>query len=158
MARGASLFAALFLFWLVLSGHYKPFLVAAGAGVAAAVVLFARRLALTDPESHPIHLWRMMFLYWPWLAKEIVKSAWDVSWRIVHPRLPISPTLVRVKPSQRTSLGLVTHANSITLTPGTITVEAGDGEFLVHGLTAAGAQATVDSEMDRRIAALERAP
>ena len=74
---------------------------------------------------------------------------------ILDPRLPISPTLVRFRPSQRSTVALATHANSITLTPGTITVEAGHDEFLVHALTRAGAGSVVDSEMDRRVSRLE---
>ncbi len=89
------------------------------------------------------------------MLKEIVKSAWDVSRIIVHPKLPISPTLVRFKPGQRTDVGLVVHANSITLTPGTIAVEASASEFLVHGITRASAQGTIASEMDRRVTACE---
>jgi multicomponent Na+:H+ antiporter subunit E len=87
-----------------------------------------------------------------------LKSAWDVSRRILDPRLPISPTLVRFRPTQRTDIGLSIHANSITLTPGTITVDIGRGEFLVHALTAEGAAGVVDSEMDRRVTRLEGAP
>ena len=75
---------------------------------------------------------------------------------ILDPRLPISPTLVRFKPSQRSDLGLVIHANSITLTPGTLTIEASAGEFLVHGLTREGAEGCIDSEMDRRATAFEQ--
>ena len=63
---------------------------------------------------------------------------------------------MRFKPLQRSAVGLVTHANSITLTPGTITVEATAGEFLVHGLTRASAEGAVDSEMDRRLRRLEK--
>lgn len=155
MFHSISLFFTLYLFWLLLSGLFTPFLLAAGAGSAAAVVWFARRMDVVDHEGHPILLGPRALLYWPWLIKEIVKSAWDVSRIIVSPSLPISPTLVRFKPRQRTDVGLVIHANSITLTPGTITIEAAPGEFLVHGLTRAGAQATVDSEMDRRVAACE---
>jgi len=127
----------------------------AGVGSELAVVWFARRLDLVDGEGHPIHIGPKALLYWPWLLKEIVKSAWDVSKIIVHPKLPISPTLVRFKPGQRTDIGLVIHANSITLTPGTITIEASAEEFLVHGLTRRGAEGTVDSEMDRRVTACE---
>jgi len=155
MLLSVSAFIALFAFWLLLSGYFTAFLIAAGVGSAVAVVLFARRMEVVDREGHPIDLWRAVVSYWPWLAKEIVKSGWEVSRMILHPRLPISPTLVRFRPSQRSAVGLVTHANSITLTPGTITVEAKDGEFLVHALTRSGAQGVVDSEMDRRISELE---
>jgi multicomponent Na+:H+ antiporter subunit E len=150
-----SLFVFLYLFWLLLSGFFTAFLMSAGIGSALAVVWFARRMDVVDAEGHPIHLGAQALLYWPWLLKEIAKSAWDVSRIIVDPKLPISPTLVRFKPTQRTDVGLVLHANSITLTPGTITIEAGRDEFLVHGLTRGGAEGTVDSEMDRRCRACE---
>jgi multicomponent Na+:H+ antiporter subunit E len=153
--QSISLFAILFLFWLLLSGFFTPFLVAAGVGCALAVVGFARRMAVVDPEGHPIHLGAKALLYWPWLVKEIVKSAWTVTRIILHPKLPISPTLIRFRPTQKTDVGLVIHAQSITLTPGTITIEAGPDEFLVHGLTREGAQGVVDSEMDRRATAFE---
>ena len=157
MVHAVSVFVALSVFWLLLSGLFTPFLLAAGAGIALAVVVFARRMDVVDHEGQPIHLgWRALFSYWPWLAAEIVKSSWDVSQRILHPRLPISPTLVRFRPSQATSLGLVIHANSITLTPGTISVEVAPGEFLVHALTAEGAAGLAGSEMDRRVAAMEQ--
>ena len=73
----------------------------------------------------------------------------------MHPKLPISPTLVRFKPTQKTDVGLVLHANSITLTPGTIAIEANANEFFVHGLTRDSAHAVIDSEMDRRVSACE---
>lgn len=156
MLLGVLAFCALLGFWLLLSGHFTVFLVLAGIGSSAAVVWLALRMEVVDREGVPAHFWRAALSYWPWLAWEIVKAAWDVSKIIVHPRLPISPTLVRLKPSQRSNVGLVTHANSITLTPGTITVQASAQEFVVHGLTKAGAEACIGSEMDRRISDLEQ--
>lgn len=156
MRHAAGTAIALYAFWLLLSGYFTAFLLAAGAGSALAALLFARRMGIIDHESHPLHLsWRALLSYWPWLASEIIKSAWDVSLRILHPQLPISPTLARFSPSQRTDLGLVIHANSITLTPGTISVEVGRSEFLVHALTAEGAASVAGSEMDRRVSNLE---
>jgi len=157
MAHSVSAFLSLYVFWLLLSGYFTPFLMTAGAGCALAVVWFSRRMRVLDPEGLPIEQFPRSVPYWGWLLVEIVKSAWAVSRIIVDPRLPISPTMVRFRPSQKTAVGLVTHANSITLTPGTITVEADAAEFLVHGLTRDGALGCVDSEMDRRVAALERA-
>ena len=155
MLHAAGVFLALSAFWLLLSGLFTPFLLAAGAGCALAVLAFARRMDVVDHEGHPIHLgWRAAVSYWPWLLREIVKSSWDVSRRILHPRLPISPTLVRFRPSQATPLGLVIHANSITLTPGTISVEVAPGEFLVHALTAEGAAGLAARGTDRRLAAM----
>lgn len=155
MIRGLSVAAGLFVFWLLLSGHYTLFLVAAGVGSAIAVALFAWRMEVVDREGHPVHLTLGVLTYWPWLLKEIAKAGWDVSKIILNPKLPISPTLVRFRPSQRSVVGLVVHANSITLTPGTVTVEADRGSFLVHAVTRSGAEGVVDSEMDRRVSRLE---
>ena len=74
---------------------------------------------------------------------------------IVDPALPISPTMVRVKTSQKTQVGQVTYANSITLTPGTISVAIAGDEILVHALTREGAQGVADGDMDRRVTAFE---
>lgn len=151
----AALVAVLFIFWLLLSGMYTPFLVLAGLGASIAVAALAWRMDVADREGLPVHLTLGALAYWPWLVKEIVSSGWQVSRIILHPRLPVSPALVRFAPSQKSAVGLVTHANSITLTPGTITVEADHREFLVHALTRAAAAGVVDSEMDRRVSRFE---
>lgn len=157
MIRSFGTFVALFLFWLLLSGIFTPFLVAAGVGSAIAVVLFARRMEVIGGGSQEMQIvWTQFLPYWPWLIKEIVVAAWDVTKRILHPNLPVSPTLVEFTPAQMTEFGLIVHANSITLTPGTITVEAEPGRFLVHSLTRAAAATLEGSEMDRRCAALEK--
>jgi multicomponent Na+:H+ antiporter subunit E len=153
--RAAALVLVLFAFWLLLSGIYTPFLVLAGLGASVAVALLARRMGAADTEGHPVHLALGAFTYWPWLVKEIAVSGWQVTRIILDPRLPISPTLVRFVPGQASTVGLVVHANSITLTPGTITVEADDEGFLVHALTRAGAAGLAGSEMDRRVTRME---
>lgn len=156
MFHAVSTFLVLYGFWLLLSGYFTPFLLISGAVCALAVLWFTRRMGIVDREGHPHHLsWSALISYWPWLLKEIVKSGWDVSLRILNPKLPISPTLTRFKPTQKTDLGLVIHANSITLTPGTISVQVGRNEFLVHALTAEGAATLAGSEMDRRVSEME---
>jgi len=150
-----SIAVSLFLFWLLLSGYFTGFLIAAGVGCAVAIAWLAARMEIADREGHPLHFSAAVLTYWPWLVKEIVLSGWTVTKIILDPRLPISPTLKRFKPSQASTVGLVTHANSITLTPGTVTIEAGHGEFLVHAITREGAASLEGSEMDRRDAALE---
>ena len=147
----------LFAFWLLLSGMFEPFLIGAGAGCAIAVVWLAHRMDVIDHEGHPIHLGWGALTYWPWLLKEIAKSAWDVSKIIVSPRLRVTPQLLRVKTTQRTAAGLVTYANSITLTPGTISVEVTDGTILVHALTHEGAASLAEGDMDRRVTRFEGA-
>ncbi|MHB1359916.1 MAG: Na+/H+ antiporter subunit E [Rhodocyclaceae bacterium] len=160
MLRSFSLFLCLFLFWLLLSGMPTPFLLSAGVGSALLVAWFARRCDIVDQEGHPIRLLGHALLsYWPWLLKEIVVSAWQVSRVVLDPKLPISPTLVRLRPSQTTDVGLVIHANSITLTPGTISVKVSREEFLVHALTREGAAGVRrGGAMDTRVSALEKRP
>jgi multicomponent Na+:H+ antiporter subunit E len=116
--RYLSLALFLFAFWLTLSGHYTPMLVVAGAASAALCTLAAARMRVADAEGHPIELCWGAVTYFPWLAREIARSAWAVTKLILHPRLPISPTMTVVRASQRTSVGVATYANSITLTPG----------------------------------------
>ncbi len=155
MLRAVASVLILFAFWIVLSGFFTPFLLGAGIGSAIAVVWLLRRMRVADNESLPMHLAPRALWYWPWLMKEIAKSAWDVTKLVVHPQIPIEPTLVRFRPSQRTPVGLCTHANSITLTPGTITMDIDADEFLVHALTAAGAEGVVSGDMDRQVTRFE---
>lgn len=155
MLHAAILFVLFYAFWILMSGFFTPFLLVVGAATAAAVVWFAHRMDVADREGHPVHLGWSALSYWPWLLKEILKSALDVSKVILDPRLPATPTVVRFTPRQKTVVGLVTHANSITLTPGTLSVEVGENQFVVHGLTHASAQAAVDSDMDRRVERFE---
>ena len=156
MLRTASLLIALFVFWILMSGMFTPFLLALGVGSVIAVTWLARHLEVADREGHPAHLRVVAVLsYWIWLFGEIWRSGVQVARIILTPRLPISPTLVRFQPAQTTAVGLATHANSITLTPGTITVQANHREFLVHALTRDGAAGVVESEMNRRVRRFE---
>jgi multicomponent Na+:H+ antiporter subunit E len=155
--RNISLAAFLFVFWLALSGHYTPMLVGAGLVSAVLCVLAAFRMWIVDEEGHPIRLLRGVPGYHPWLVREIVKSAWGVTRIVLDPRLPISATLTTVKASQKTAAGIATYANSITLTPGTLTVRASGDELTVHALTRAGALDLEAGDMDRRVTRFEGA-
>jgi multicomponent Na+:H+ antiporter subunit E len=155
LLTGAGLAAALFAFWLALSGMLTPFLLAAGAGTSIVIAALALRLQVADTEGFPLRFSIAVLTYWPWLVREILVSGWRVARIVLDPRLPVAPAMVRFAPSQRTTVGLATHANSITLTPGTITVEASQGEFVVHALTRETAEGLAGSEMDRRVRRLE---
>ncbi len=158
--RLASIALAMFVYWLLLSGQAKPWLVASGAVSAVAVTIFGLRMGYADEEGHPVGLVPRGLVYWPWLVKEIAKSAVNVSRLILDPKLPISPTLMRTRASQKTSTGLVSYANSITLTPGTISVEINNGEkeILVHALSRDAAESLAEGEMDRRVTWFEQGP
>lgn len=153
--RLISLALALFLFWLALSGHYTPMLMTAGALAAVLCVLAAVRMRIADAEGHPVHLLGSFVTYFPWLLREIAKSACAVTKIIVNPALPISPTMTQVRASQRTSLGIVTYANSITLTPGTITTAVKGDVLTVHALVREGALDLESGSMDARVTQFE---
>jgi|SRR5215207_10864362 len=153
--RYLSLSAFLFAFWIALSGHYTPMLVAAGLASTLVCVLAAIRMRTVDAEGHPIEFFREAVTYFPWLVWEIAKSGWAVSKIILHPRLPISPTMTIVRANQRTPVGVVTYANSITLTPGTITVGVNGKQLTVHALVSEGALDLEAGGMDRRVSQFE---
>jgi multicomponent Na+:H+ antiporter subunit E len=92
--------------------------------------------------------------FWAWLAGQIVKANLEVTRLVVSPRA-VDPRLVRVKATQRSDMGRVIHANSITLTPGTVSVEIEGNEILVHALTPKFAETTGLDALDRRVSALE---
>ena len=154
-SRTLSLFILLFLSWLLLSGIYTGLLLALGVLSCLLVVAVCRRMKIVDPEGHPIHLIPGLLRYMPWFLWAIVKSNLDVVRRIVHPRLPLSPRLIRVEASQKTHLGQVIYANSITLTPGTVSVETDEGVIDVHALTIESAEDVRSGDMDRRVTDME---
>lgn len=113
------------------------------------------RMDAVDNESSPLHLLGRFVLYLPWLVKEIVLSNVHVARVILDPELPIQPQLVRVRTTQTTDVGHVIHANSITITPGTVSLDVRDGNILVHALTSDTAEAVVSGEMDQRVSWVE---
>lgn len=122
-----------------------------------ATVLICRRMDLIDHEGHPVHLSLRAIRYFPWIAWEIVKAAIDVAKIIVRFRMPVSPVVVELDATQRSELGRVIYANSITLTPGTVTLALENSTLTVHALTRAAAEALQHGDMDRRVTAFEGA-
>lgn len=157
MLRAISLFVVLFGTWLLLSGHYTPMLIGFGVICCAGAVLIARRMDIVDHEGHPVHLGLRAPIYWAWLGWQIAKSNLFVMGRILSPVLTISPTVSRVTAHQKSDLGVVTYANSITLTPGTVSMQVGKNEIEVHALTAELAKDLATGEMDRQVLKVEGA-
>lgn len=154
--RAVSLAISLMLFWLALSGHFTPFLIGAGLLSVLLTVWLAHRMGVLDSEGHPTQLFPGALTYFPWIIGEIVKSAWAVTRIILDPRLPISPTMTTVRSTQRTAAGIATYANSITLTPGTVTVAVKGDELAVHALVREGAIDLEQGGMDARVSQFER--
>ncbi len=155
MVHPISLGIALYLLWVVLSGYFQPLLLVLGVVSTLIVLFIALRMEVVDRESHPVHLTLRLPLYWLWLLWEIVKSNVVVARLIWSPSLPISPTVFQVPTSQKSQLGQVVYANSITLTPGTVSMTLENNQVRVHALTEDIAKDLQTGAMDRRVTALE---
>ncbi len=146
----------LFVLWLLLSGHYTGLIMSFGVASSLGVCILANRLGVLEPDGRSFVFLLRLLLYIPWLIKEIVLSNIEVAKVVWTPDLPIRPQVIRTRASQRTSLGLACFANSITLTPGTLSLDADEpGQMVVHALTDGTAEGLQSGEMNRRVAALE---
>ncbi len=156
MLRALGLGVILFTFWVLLSGHYTPLLLSLGVLSSALVVFIAMRMDVVDHEGIPLHLGGRFWIYLPWLLKEIFRANVNVAKIILTPSLPISPILVKYRATQKTDIGRALYANSITLTPGTITTGV-EGQMLeVHSLTWVDVDGREQDEMDRRVTWVEQ--
>ena len=134
---------------------FEPLMLMFGLSSCILAALITSKLQVVDSSERPLLIFVRMIGYIPWIAWEIVKSNIDVARRIWQPQMPISPTIVTVKATQETALGLVIHANSITLTPGTLSIDVEPGEIEVHALSAESVADLHNGEMDRRVRKLE---
>ena len=155
MARIVGLWVILFAVWLLLSGHYTPLLIGFGVGSCALTVYIAMRMDVADHEGVPIDWGGRFLLYLPWLLKEILVANISVAKVILSPSLPISPIMVVFRSTQKTDLGRVLYANSITLTPGTITTGVEGDQLEIHALTWQDVDGREEDEMDRRVSVVE---
>ncbi len=134
---------------------FKPLMLFFGLTSCLLVAAIVSRCQIVDSNESTLAILARMLAYVPWLILEVIKSNIDVAKRIWQPTMPISPTIVTVKASQKTALGLVIHANSITLTPGTLSIDVEPGLIEVHALSADSIPDLESGEMDRRVARLE---
>lgn len=155
LVHAVTLGLILFGSWLLMSGIFTPLILVLGVFSCAVVVVIAMRMDVIDHEAVPVHITFKVLLYWPWLLWEIVKANIDVTRRVLG-LAPISPTMVRIKATQKTDLGIVIFANSITLTPGTISIDVDEeGYILVHALSREGTEGLEGGDMDRRVTGIE---
>ncbi|MEX1036679.1 MAG: Na+/H+ antiporter subunit E [Sneathiella sp.] len=151
MLKTLSLFLVLMAVWLLLSGHYTPLIIGFGVASCALSALIAYRMDVIDHEGHPLHLGPRIFTYWGWLFIEIFKANIDVAKCVLFPRKYLRPRMFTVIASQKSDLGRVIYANSITLTPGTVTVDLDGDQIMVHSMTEASAAGVKSGDMDRRV-------
>ncbi len=143
--------------WLVLSGIFESWLLALGVASSLLVAWSLRRADRRDgePVVFSMRLWRLPG-YFFWLGIEIVKSNIDVARCILSPSLPISPAVKWLPAKQRSELGRVLYADSITLTPGTLSIDLTEDEVEVHAIDEASFALLDSGEMGDRICALEK--
>ena len=152
-ASFAALALLLIAAWLLWSGIYKPLLLWLGAFSCVLSLYIAHRVGFFK-QSTGIHLLPRLPRFSLWLLVEIVKSSLEVVRLVLDPKLPISPTVVTIKAKPEDEVGQVILANSITLTPGTVTLDVFDDRLLVHCVTREGAQAIEAGDANRRVAEL----
>lgn len=145
------------LVWLALSGLFKPLLVGLGMAATLLTLWLSSRMGIIDAEKHAVWSVFRFVAYWPWLSIEIVKSSIDVARRVLSPSMPISPTVFEVRATQKTLVGRVVLANSITLTPGTVTLDVDGDRLTVHALASESVEYAMNGEMDRRVSRAEGA-
>ncbi|MDC3379310.1 Na+/H+ antiporter subunit E [Planctomycetota bacterium] len=157
--RARLLFLVLLVFWGVLSWHPAPMLVGFGLATCAAVAWWMNRHDLLERDWTIPGFLKLAVLYMPWLLWQIAIANVKVLILIWHPKRPIQPSLVSIPSKLRTPTGRMIFANSITLTPGTVTVAMLEGEVIVHALTEEEAKSDVEgTDMQARLLALEPPP
>jgi len=146
----------LFALWLLMSGVYEPIVIGFGAASVLLVIVITKRMDAVDGDQVDIRLKPFAFArYILWLLVEIAKANWVVTKIILSPSMPLRQHLFTIRYTQKTDLGQVIFANSITLTPGTISVETEPGHFLVHAVAYSSEDNLALADMDHRVSATE---
>lgn len=143
----------LFAFWVLLSGKFDPFHLTLGAICSTIAGYLFHDLLFVNVRVGDIRTvaWRFV-KYIPWLLEQIVLANIHVASLVLRPKMPISPQIMTFKTKLETDISSVTLANSITLTPGTITVDIREGVFYVHALSRKVADDLNAGEMEDRVA------
>ncbi len=158
MNRAFWLWGILFALWMLLSGELSTdhrLLLGFGLATCTLAVWVALRMGTLDRESVPVHLVGRGIGYLFWLTWEIFRSNLRVASIILAPRLHLDPRIVHFQASQRTDLGRFIYANSITLTPGTVTTGIVGDDFEVHAIVRSEVDGSEENDMNQRVTTLE---
>ena len=140
--------------WLLWSWMFKPLVLALGLVSCLLVLYIVHRMGYFRSELFGLRFNFRLLMYWMWLALAIFRSSLQVARVIIDPRLPISPRIVEIDTGIKNPVALTILANSITLTPGTLSLYVHDGIIKVQALTKEAADELVSGEMTRRVAAI----
>ena len=144
------------LFWMLLSGHTSILLLTLGLASIALVTWLVSRMDRVDKGPIRMLLSVKFLSYLLWLIGQVIITNIDVARRIWNPSLPIKPACRKIKVSIKDPLIKTIYANSITLTPGTVTTEVGEDYFIVHALNVEGLDELEEGDMERRLSRLEK--
>lgn len=157
--RAFALFLALFAFWVCLSGQTdSTFLMGIGLACCGFTAWLCTRLEIVGDEGQPTRGLLSFLVYIPWLVWQVVLANIDVVRRVWSPTsTSIDPRLFELETELRHPVARTLYANSITLTPGTVTVRCEEGHFIVHALTEGAERALLGGDMEQRIRQMEEA-
>lgn len=147
-------FILMLSFWVLLSGMFDAFHLTLGIVSCLLVSLFSHDLLFYGrPDAAWLKKMCGLVVYCPWLCYQILLASIEIAYIVLHPRMfdIIDPRLIRFRTSLKSNLARFTFAQSITLTPGTITVNMSDTEFTVYALTKKAAE-SLPGEMEIRVA------
>ena len=147
--------AVLFLFWILMSGKFEPVPIGLGLISVGIVMGLQCRLPRTPAEMADQSLlgrFHRFPLYVPWLSVQMIRATWQVAVIVLSPRMRLDPCLVEFKSDQPHTVARVTLANSITLTPGTLTLELDGDRFRIHALTSANAEELLGGAIPSQVA------
>ncbi len=139
MKHTISMGFALATLWLLLSTHFEPLMLGFGMASVMLTLVIALRMGVIDRKIYPLRLTFLLPRFWFLLLIEIARANIDVTLRVLGIR-PISPMVVTIPELHKTDLGRVMHANAITLTPGTASIEVNQKTIVVHALSEEGAE------------------
>ncbi len=147
---------AMFIFWILLSGEFTFILITSGV-VASLITAYLSHdifVGKADLKTETGRVFKFI-VYIPWLLWEIILANVEIAYLVLNPKPLVDPQIVRFKNDLKTDLGIVTLAHSITLTPGTVTVEANREEFVIHAIWQKSADGIIGGEMQQKVKKIE---
>lgn len=143
--------ALLSVFWLLLSGYIQPLLLTFGAVSVAIVLVVLKRMDAVDQEPKHTGAGYQTIRYFMWLLGQIALSSVHVTKLIWGSSKQVSPALAKIPVANIPPQNRVLYANSITLTPGTLSVDLKNGEITVHALQESSIAELKQGQMEKKI-------
>ncbi|MED5274833.1 MAG: Na+/H+ antiporter subunit E [Pseudomonadota bacterium] len=149
-------FFVVFIFWLILSGIPTIGMIALGVLSSLLIIFLINKMDIIDHETSLLNFKPIrLLIYFFWLIKEMVLSNILVCYYIISPKAKINPSVIKVKASQKSAVGKVLYANSITFTPGTVTIDINGDNLIIHVLAEPFKNSMLKNTMDSMVKSTE---